>query len=424
MFILYDFIFLLISLFYLPIYFCRGKFHRGFLTRLGLLPRNLDLDRPIWIHAVSVGEAIMLRPLIEKLHSGFPERRLVISTVTTTGNKIARQLARKKDFVTYLPLDFSFIVRGVIDYLNPSLFIIAETELWPNLITYLYKKKIPLLIVNGRISDASFRGYRLIKLLLRPLVNKVTCFLVQAEQDAQRLRALGASEEKIQVSGNMKFDLVDYLQPDKDYSAYRQALGIFSQEQLVVAGSTHPGEESVLLSIYQSLKPEFAELQLLLAPRHPQRAKEVGRLVLRYGFRPLFISELGPAPSTQHPAPVFILDTVGQLLNYYAIADIVFIGGSLVKKGGHNILEPAIFARPILFGPQMFNFRDITELFLKNHAALLIPDKEEFCFKLKTLLNDRALGIRLGQAAQELVLKNKGATQRCLEALKTLSRYQ
>ncbi|MCX5714848.1 MAG: hypothetical protein NT033_08655 [Candidatus Omnitrophica bacterium] len=206
MFIIYDLVFLVISVFYLPVYLFRRKFHRSFFSRLGILPRHLDLGRPIWIHAVSVGEAIMVRPLLDKLRREFPDKRFVISTVTTTGNAIARGTAGEKDLVTYLPLDFSFIVDKVIDKINPSLFIIAETELWPNLISQLHKRNVPVVIVNGRISDASFRGYCAIRFLLGTFLNKVAGFLVQSESDQTRLLALGVKEDKVRVTGNMKFD--------------------------------------------------------------------------------------------------------------------------------------------------------------------------------------------------------------------------
>ncbi|MCX5697970.1 MAG: 3-deoxy-D-manno-octulosonic acid transferase [Candidatus Omnitrophica bacterium] len=422
MFIVYDLIFLFISIFYLPVYLFRGKFHRGFLLRLGRLPRGLKLDRPIWVHAVSVGEAIMVRPLIEKLRQEFPGKHFVISTVTPTGNKIAKGLAREKDLVTYLPLDFSFIVRGVIDHIDPCLFVIAETELWPNLIWSLSRKKIPVVVVNGRISDASFRGYRAIKFLLGTFLNKVTKYLMQSARDETRLLALGVKKDKVQATGNMKFDNADCVGVKKDYAEFRGKLNLRPEERLLVAGSTHPGEEVVVLSAYKKLAENSGGLRLLIAPRHPQKAKEISRLVLKYGFHPVFISELNQS-LTPHYLPlttIFILDTVGQLMNYYAIADIVFMGGSLIKKGGHNILEPALFAKPILFGRYMFNFRDIADLFLQNHGAILVQRKEELPLKLKFLLDNPALMLQLGKAAQELVLNNQGAADRNLHIIKGL----
>ena len=206
MFILYDLIFLVFTLIYLPIYLFRGKFHRGFLARLGILPKNLSLDRPVWIHAVSLGEAISTRGLVEELRKAYPHKKFALSTVTATGNKIAREISRTGDFVTYLPLDFSFTVKTVINRINPGLFIIAETEIWPNLIAHLSKKGIPIVTVNARISDSSFKGYSAIKPLIKPILNKISLFCAQADLDADRLKKLGVAADKIKVTGNMKFD--------------------------------------------------------------------------------------------------------------------------------------------------------------------------------------------------------------------------
>ncbi|MCX5703052.1 MAG: 3-deoxy-D-manno-octulosonic acid transferase, partial [Candidatus Omnitrophica bacterium] len=352
MFIIYDFIFLVFTLIYLPIYLLRKKFHPGFLTRLGILPGNLSLDRPIWIHAVSVGEAMAIKGLLEGLRK-VSNKNFVISTVTNTGNKIAQGLAGGGDFVTYLPLDFSFIVRSVINRINPSVFVIAETEIWPNLISYLSRKKIPVITVNGRISDASFKGYLSIKFLLKPILEKVTLFCVQSERDAQRLSCLGVSQDKIRITGNMKFDIKGHK--IEGLADYRLKLKLGPQDKLLVAGSTHPGEEELILEAYKDLCRDFGDLKLVIAPRHPQRCKEVAKIVSRAGFRSVFISSLPAQCPSCMTSPVFLLDTVGQLVSFYALADIVFVGGSLVKKGGHNILEPASCAKPILFGPYMFN---------------------------------------------------------------------
>ena len=210
MFIIYDLIILVFALVYLPIYLLKRKFHLDFKMRLGILPPGLELHRPIWIHAVSVGEVMAARNLIKKLRIAYPDKRLFITTVTLTGNKIAKNIARRTDLISYFPLDISFIVRSVVDKIKPSLFIIMETEIWPNLIAYLYQKKIPIILVNARISDRSFRGYLSIKFLLKPLLNKINLFCVQTQMDAQRLMRLGVVKNRIEITGNMKFDVGDY----------------------------------------------------------------------------------------------------------------------------------------------------------------------------------------------------------------------
>lgn len=425
MFILYDLIFLVFTLIYLPIYLFKGKFHRGFLNRLGFLPRDLNLDRPIWVHAVSLGEAITVAGLIEGLRKIYPDKRFVISTVTSTGNKIASTIAGPQDLAIYLPLDFSFTVRRVLNKINPALFIIAETEIWPNLISYLYKKSVPVVTVNGRISDASFKGYSAVKFLIKPILNKIGLFCVQTETDAERLRRLGVNPEKIKVSGNLKFDRLALFQG----SGYRQRLGLAAQERLLVAGSTHSGEEDILVKAYQRLLKEFPGLRLLIAPRHPERIPEVEKIIIKKGFLPLRVSRLASLPvsefaglthSPAHPPDIFILDIVGSLMNFYSAADIVFVGGSLVKKGGHNILEPASLGKPVIFGPHMFNFRDIARVFLDNNAAIKVKTGEGLESSIRGLLTDGPKADRLTRNASLVIAKNQGATLKIIEAIKAM----
>ncbi len=419
MFIIYDTIFLIFTLLYLPIFIFRKKYHPGFITRFGILPKTLDLDRPIWIHAVSVGEAITIKGLVENLRKIYPDKKFVISTVTATGNKIAQTIAKNDDFIIYLPLDLSFIIKKTIDKINPALFIIAETEIWPNLISYLSRKNIPIIIVNGRISDRSFTRYLAIKFLLKPILNKISLFCVQSERDAQRLIRMGLAENKAKITGNMKFDAAPYA--DKKVTGcmdLKTKLWLIPDGKLLVAGSTHPGEEEIILNVYKKLLVEFPKLRLLIAPRHPERAQDIADIATKFGFRTTFISRLPDKCETCATPPVFILDLIGKLMDFYAIADIVFVGGSLVKIGGHNILEPAALSKPIIFGPQMFNFKDIADLFLENKACILVRDEEEMIQAMLSLLNNPIKIDDLGRRAQRLILENQGETERNLEYIK------
>ena len=421
MFIVYDLIFLVFVIFYLPLYFLRGKFNFGFLRRLGFLPAQLNLDRPIWIHAVSVGEAIAIKELLAQLRLAYPGKKLVISTVTATGNKIAQSLVKDGDFLTYLPLDFSFIVKHVLKKINPCMFIIAETEIWPNLITSLDKLQIPVITVNGRISDSSYGGYKLIRFFIQPILRMVKQFCVQSNLDALRLESLGADKQRIQVTGNLKFDI--NLDPivELNVLTYRDKLWLGQLDKLLVCGSTHPGEEELILSAYQELLLVFPKLKLLIAPRHPERGEKISRLTADRGFMPILISNISAAGPTCINNPVFILDTIGQLLNYYSAADIVFVGGSMVKKGGHNILEPASLKKPVIFGPYMFNFRQISELFLANQAALMAVNSRELADKVKELLNNNLLAKGLVERAYALIIKNRGATNKNIQIIKQLN---
>jgi len=423
MFIFYDLIFLLISIIYLPIYLCRRKFHAGFKSRLGVLPENLALNNPIWIHAVSVGEAMAVRGLTDELRKIYPDKKFVISTVTATGNKIAKGIAKGGDYVTYLPLDFSFIIGSVINKISPSLLIIAETEIWPNLIRCLYRKKIPVVSVNCRISDSSFRGYSCIKFLVKPILAKVNLFCAQTERDKERLMRLGASADKIQVTGNMKFDLKDF-DFKRNYTEYKSKLGLSPKEKLLIAASTHPGEERIILATYKKLLKDYPDLKLLVAPRHPERAPEIADLIKEFGFEPIRISLLNSELKTHNSKTVFILDTIGELISFYAVADLVFVGGSLVRKGGHNILEPASMEKPVLFGPHMFNFSDIAEMFLSHKAAIMVRNQEELASNISLLLNNPDTSVALGRAAKQLIQQNQGATSRIARLISSCGRYR
>ena len=436
--IIYNLFYILAAIIYLPVFLWRRKFHPGFSSRLGRLPKGLNLGQPIWIHAVSVGEAKAVKGLFEELKKKYPGRNFVISTVTPTGNKIARGIAGDKDLVTYLPLDLSFIVRRVLNKVKPCLFILAETEIWPNLIQCLYQKRIPVLVVNGRISDASFKGYRLAAFLLKAILNKISLFCAQTQRDADRLICLGVLRDKIRITGNMKFDAHTYPDFKKDGAGLRVKLGIQPQEKIWVAGSSHPGEEEIVLGAHQRLLRDFPDLRLVIAPRHPDRAKDIEKISRTRGFPSIFISKLNfglsltPLPVPVLPAgkrqagntynlkPVFILDTIGQLMSFYALSDIVFVGGSLVRNGGHNILEPAALGKPILFGPHMFNFSDIADLFLENKAALLVKDGEGLCLKIKQLLNSPEEIERLSGRARALVSAHQGATQKTAQIIEGL----
>ena len=405
---------------YLPLYFFRGKFHRGFFRRFGFLPKGLNLDEPIWIHAVSVGEAISIKGLIGKIREAYPNKKLVISTVTATGNKIARSLISEGDFLTYLPLDFSFIIKRVMRKIKPCLFIIAETEIWPNLIACLYKEKIPIVTVNGRISDNSYSGYRGIRFLIRPILSKIKKFCVQSEIDALRLINLGVAKENIQVTGNVKFDLNLAKAQDSKVLVIREKLWLGLDGKLWVCGSTHPHEEEIIIKAYRELLLSYPKLKLLIAPRHPERSKDIGRLVSANSFMPIFISNISGSCPTCINNPVFILDVMGELFDYYSAADIVFVGGSLVKTGGHNILEPASQKKPVFFGPYMFNFRDISRMFLENKAGIMVQDANDLVVKIKEILDSNLLAKQLVEHAYDLIINNRGATQKNIDVIKQI----
>ena len=407
--IIYNLINILFIAIYLPIFIFKKKMHRGFSMRLGILPKGFTFHRPVWIHAVSVGEMANMRQLFAGLAGSIPDKQFVFSTVTPTGSKIALSIARKQDAVIYLPLDLSWIINSVLERIQPSLFVIAETEFWPNLITALYCRKVPIVIVNGRISDRSVAGYGSIRWLIAPILRKVTLFCMQTEADAVRIISLGADPGAVKVTGNMKFDQRAAVSLEHRDRLQKQ-LNIRTDEKILVAGSTHPGEEDQVVSAYTKIISQYPFVRLLIAPRHPERAAELEKTIRRYGLESVRISVLKASECPDRC--VFILDTIGELLSYYSLADVVFVGGSLVKHGGQNFLEPAFLGKPVIVGPHLFNFRDIARQFLDQRAAIMVRSADELSMAVSTLLTDKTQVDTLVQRAQELIRRNQGATER------------
>ncbi len=405
--LLYDFLFILFSLLYVPYLLLKRKWHKDFGTRFGFLSaQKLGLvgKKRIWIHAVSVGEVMVVSNLLKKMRTRYSDHQIVISVVTQTGFELAKTKLEGDERVIYAPLDLSFAVRQYLDLLQPSIYLNAETEIWPNLLTELHKRSIPIVQVNGRISDKALKGYKFLKCLLRPVLACVDCFCMQSESDASRIKELGALEEKVFVVGNMKFDdVVGESRHELSHAMLRDS------NMVLVAGSTHPGEEEILLDIVCALKAQISPLVLVLAPRHPDRAGEIMSLCERKGFSAVKFSQVSKA----FVAPaVVVVDTIGHLRSFYALADVVFLGKSLTVQGGHNIIEPAYYGKPIVVGPFMQNFRDITKLFLDHDALVQVKDKVHLQEVIAKLFNDQGLRQKLGANAQAVIKANKGATEK------------
>jgi 3-deoxy-D-manno-octulosonic-acid transferase len=425
MFIIYDIVFVFFAFFYLPYFLIKKRYREGLGMRLGILPtkivevlRNKNI---IWIQAVSVGEVMAIKGIISALHTNFPSYKLLISTTTPTGNRVAHTIVKEIGHVIYFPLDLSLIIRRVVRRLNPHLVIIVETEIWPNLISSLYKRKIPVILLNGRISAHAFQGYRIVKIFLKKVLDKISLFCMQTETDALRIRSLGAKDENLVITGNMKFDIfpqeVRFQTPGLE-----TFLGLVSAGQLFVAGSTHKGEEEIILRVYKEIQDEFPSLKLLLAPRHIDRAAEIEKLITKYGLTSIRASQIKTCSLRGESAQseILLLDTIGELKSIYKQATVVFIGGSLVKRGGHNILEPAIWSKVVLFGPYMFNFRDIIRPFLDNNAAFKVKDKEELKQVLRTLLNNPREREEIGIKAKRIVEERRGATERNIRLIREI----
>lgn len=391
--ILFDLVFLLYGLLYFPYLLLTGRWHRGFGQRFGIFParikEQLRQGPNIWVHAVSVGEVMAVEGFIRRLKQRSPACTVVCSVTTKTGYELAQKQLAGLACVIGAPLDLSFVVHKFAHLIRPKLYIAAETEIWPNLFSCLHKEGVPIAIINGRISDRSFGRYQCIKGLLKGILGKVSIFAMQSDLDAGRIKELGAGPEKIFVAGNIKFD---NTVPAKTGTSVNVAQPLF------VAGSTHPGEEQIVLNTFKQLPQNW---RLTIAPRHVERAAQVRRLVMRAGRQDR----------------VTVIDTMGRLRELYAQASLVFVGKSLCVGGGHNVIEPASFAKPVIIGPRMENFRDITACFQREGALVQVHNAAEFEAAVKELAGDEQKRRELGRRARAVVDKNQGAGERTLKLI-------
>jgi 3-deoxy-D-manno-octulosonic-acid transferase len=386
----------------------RGKYRRGLGERFGSVARWTGKAAPVWLHAVSVGEAMAAAPLARELTVRHPQIPLLVSTVTETGRGVAEQRLPAARFV-FFPLDFGWVVGRALDRLRPRVVLLTETELWPNFLVACARRGIPVVVINGRISPRSFPRYRLVRPWFGRVLSDIRLFCMQTAKDAERILLLGAPADRVRVVGNLKYDLPT-LGVAPDVAGVRTGLGLPSDRRVIVGGSTHRGEEEILLQAFLTLRSSRHDLCLLLAPRHPERLEEVERLVRRVGLSWVRRSQL-PAVSLEG-VPVILLDTMGELARLYAAASVVFIGGSLIPHGGQNLLEPAAVGRPVLHGPHMGNFAEMRDLFLHAGAAMQVEDAGSLQEKLAALLDDPVLADQMGKAGREIVETHRGATRR------------
>jgi 3-deoxy-D-manno-octulosonic-acid transferase len=385
------------------------KFRRYFPTlkdRLGYLSIP-ELKRSVWVHAVSVGEVKSVRKLSEKLRAIHPDQPIVLSTITPAGQELALSTAGLADHVFYFPLDLPGSIRRTLDRVNPELVLIAETEIWPNFLRECRRRNVRVVMVNGRISDRSFPRYRFVRRWLKRVLDDFTLLGMQTETDRERIESIGADAGKVTVFGNLKYDALDVEQ-----TLAPELSNVLAQlRKLWIAASTMPGEEEQILDAFAAVRGNHTNLRLLIAPRHPQRFDEVERMIRSRGFFCTRRTQLDQA------ADVLLLDSVGELASTFRHADAVFVGGSLVPRGGHNILEPAAFSKPIVFGPHMENFREIRDIFLQARAAIEVRDSAELAAAVDHLLTDSKFAAELGARARQVVEQNAGATDRVLAYL-------
>ncbi len=428
MYVIYQVFYVIFLIFYVIAFLFKRRRREGIAMRFGIysdeLKEKLSKGKNIWIHAVSVGEVMTAKTLVDKLKEDLTQYAVVVSTVTETGNSVAKKIMPKEAILTYLPLDLTFVVERVIKLIKPALFVIIETEIWPNLIRTLHKNRVPVVLSNGRISPNSYRWYKSVKPLLKNILDCISTFLMRTKEDAERIISVGAQEAKVTVVGNMKFDNADFSIDEERKQQVHKLLDL-SNRKLIVAGSTHPGEEDVLLEAYSELKERHNNLSLLIAPRHIERSEKLIKLIKSYGFTAVKISQLSTkyaVGSTQYD-PIYILDTMGQLRLFYSLAWVVFVGGSLVRHGGQNMIEPAFFGKPIIFGPHTFNFKDVASSFLEEKAALLVKGRMTLMETIEMLYENETFAKETGKRAQEIVRINQGAVSKTLNSIKTILRY-
>lgn len=394
----------------------RGKYRRDIAERFGGVAPWEGPATPVWLHAVSVGEAMAAAPLARLLVSRHPEVPLIASTTTETGRAVAEQRIAAARFV-FFPLDFRWAAARALTRLRPRLVLLTETELWPNFLAACAAQRIPVVLINGRISPRSFPRYRLVRRWFGRVLQDVRLFCMQSAADADRILALGAPAERVTVTGNLKYDL-PALEQAVDVPAIRAGLGLPPRCRLVIAGSIHRGEDGPVIEAFRSAAASRRDLCLLVAPRHPERLEEVERLVAKAGVPCVRRSRL-PAESAR-AGGVILLDTMGELARLYAAASVVFVGGSLIPHGGQNILEPAAYGRPILHGPHMGNFAEMRDRFREADAALQVADGPALAEGLQVLLDDAARAERMGQAGRAIVEAQRGATRRTADLVGAL----
>jgi 3-deoxy-D-manno-octulosonic-acid transferase len=429
MYLLYSFAIVVFFLVVSPYFVYQALRYRKYVgslpQRLGVLPMtlNLDGDESIWLHAVSVGEVLTARALIAELRERYPRLRLFLSTTTMTGQQVARSHVQHVDAVFFLPFDLPFIVRRTLRIVRPRLFIMMETELWPNLLRACRSRGIRTVLVNGRISSRSYPRYRFARPFFRRVLGDLDLACMQSDESARRLIDVGIDPAKIVMTGSLKFDSLETpgSMGGRGRERVLRYFRVRDERPVVIAASTLKGEEGPVLTAFRQVKRTRPEALLILAPRRPERFDEVADLVAGEGFSVARRSEL---PVDAEPrADVVLLDTFGELAALFQVATAVFVGGSLVDAGGHNILEPAVFGKAILFGPHMQNFAEIARAFLDNGAAEEVSTEADLSEALVGLLNDPVRRARLGAAARALVEANRGAKHRTLDAIARVFPY-
>ncbi|MCX5844808.1 MAG: 3-deoxy-D-manno-octulosonic acid transferase [Deltaproteobacteria bacterium] len=419
MYVLYNILLLIAALLALPYYALKmiltGKYRKSLGPKFGLtgpeIFKEMKGSPRIWIHAVSVGEVTAAAPVVASLKTRFPEACIILSTGTETGQEMARRIITAASFI-YYPLDIPWVVRKVIRSVKPDIFILTETELWPNFIRTCREQGIQIIMVNGRISPRSYKKYAMTRFFWKDILNTIGEMGVISEIDAERLKALGMLPSRIHVMGNAKYDSLAAKASPEIQEEIARRLNMTKDDRVIVAGSTHDGEEKIVLTVYRSLLKTYPDFKLIIIPRHPERGQAVLALAREAGFNDCITMTEMNGGRCRTGEPVIVVDVIGELFKLYSLASIVFCGGSLVPKGGQNILEPAAWGKVIFYGPFMGDFRDEKELLEKTGAGITIGSGEELLDGILTLVSDPDSLAKRGDEGRKMVVKNMGAAER------------
>lgn len=423
---LYNILTILFIVLATPVFLLRYIQEKGFGQRLrqsfGFLPEE-DLAPAahkdcIWLHAASVGEIVAASPIIKEIKREIPDKPVLISVVTSSGYAMAKRIIKDADSIIFFPLDLPYLSYSVVKRIRPSVFLLVETELWPNFLKAARHFSIPVMMVNGRISDKSVERYHYMRSILKDMLNTVDKFCMQSTIDAQYIIRLGADVQRVVVTGNTKFDQTYTSITLEEQQTLRHEMGVEGADAVLLAGSTHTGEEEMLFTALQKVRENFPTSKLIIAPRDIIRGTEIISLAANYGFKGVLRTSLLTKPADDHD--VVVLDTIGELGKIYSIGTIIYVGGSLVPRGGHNILEPAAHGKPILVGPHMFNFKDTYSLFTRREACVTVYDATTLGVSFLEILNDEQLRLKMSQETLAIIKENRGASYKSVMHLKEL----
>ncbi len=400
----------------------QGRYRTGWHQRLGKISRRQPGKKCIWIHAVSVGEVNATKTLVAKLKESLPDYEIVISSTTDTGLARAKTVYEKDLEVFYFPFDLSFVMRRAFENIQPSICLLMELEIWPNLAQIANEAGIPIVVVNGRLSDRSFPRYKLIKWATKWMFGKVDLVLAQTQEYADRFRALGCEPQKVVVTSSLKYDTARIVDRVDGADELAEQLNI-ADERLLVAGGTGPGEEKIVLEVFKKLKQQadFTDLRLAIVPRKPERFDEVSALIAQTGFDFARYSRIKAVQNNVTNKPAVILgDTMGDLTKFYSLATVVFVGRSLVPMGGSDMMESAALGKCTIFGPHTFNFKQTVDVLLAGKGAIKVEGPRELFTAVKSCLTDTAYAEQIAANGRDVIKQNQGATNRTVNAITEL----